>query len=240
MDNLFQPVDIQTNDATDPYEALVGEGKKFADAKALAKAKLEADSFIEQLKREADEMRKEVSSKATIDEIMTQIRALSPRPPQVEQPQTPPNANTATPEELETVVAKLLEKRTIEDRVKSNRQLVEEKLAEKWGADAQVNLNRKAKELGVTLESLQKMALETPTVLFAALGLNGPTTQVAPPVAPRSTQRVPEAPDVINGRRTKAFYQAMKQRNPTEYFSAKVRQQEMKDALALGESFFDA
>lgn len=240
MDNLFAPIDVQTKDE----DNLDSIAQKFGvtatpENEKLLRAKKEADTFIEQLKREADEMRKEVSSKATIDEIMTQIRALSPRPPQVEQPQTPPNANTATPEELETVVAKLLEKRTTEDRVKSNRQLVEEKLAEKWGADAQVNLNRKAKELGVTVDHLKSLALESPSVLFAALGFNSATTQVAPPVAPRSTQRLPETPG-SDGKRTRAFYQALKQRNPNEYFSPKIRQQEMKDALALGESFFDA
>jgi len=239
MDNLFQPVDIQTNDDTDPYEALVGEGKKFADAKALAKAKLEADSFIEQLKREADEMRKEVSSKATMDEIMTQIRALSPKPPATEPQPEPLKQNPATPEELEKVIADLLEKRTASDRVKSNRQLVEEKVLEKWGADAQINLNKKAKELGVSLEALQKIALDTPSVFFAVTGLDKAPVTPAPLLAPRSTQRVPEAPG-SDGKRTKAYYVALKQRNPTEYFSAKVRQQEMKDAIAMGESFFDA
>lgn len=240
MDNLFAPVDIQTND-DDNLEAVA---QKFGvvvtpENEKLVRAKKEADNFIEQLKREADELRKEVSSKQTIDEIMTQIRALSPKPVQVEPHIEPPKATPASPEELETVVAKLLERRSSEDRVKSNRQLVEEKVLEKWGADAQVNINKKAKELGVTVDHLQKIALDTPSLFFRLTGLDSAPAQAAPLVAPRSTQRVPDAPG-SDGKRTKAYYDALKLRNPTEYFSAKVRQQMMKDALAVGEAFFDA
>lgn len=241
MDNLFAPIDVQTNDEDQSLEAVA---QKFGvavtpETEKIIRAKKEADSFIEQLKREADELRKEVQGKQTIDEIMTQIRTLSTKPPVVEPPLAPPNQNPASPEELETVVAKLLERRSSEDRVKSNRQLVQEKLEEKWGADAQININKKAKELGVTVDHLQKIALDTPTLFFRLTGLDSAPAQTPPLVAPRSTQRLPETPGPA-GERTKAWYQALKQRNPTEYFSAKVRQQEMKDALKMGEAFFDA
>lgn len=239
MADIFAPVpvDLQETDPLKIYAEKFGDGQNIDVAK-LAKAKFESDNFIKQLEAEAQEMRKEVSSKATIDEIMTQIRTLGAKPPEVKPPQEPQNP-PASPEELETLVAKMLERRSAEDRVKSNRQIVEEKVLAKWGADAQININKKAKELGVTVEHLQKIALDTPTVFFALTGLDKEVQAPPPLVAPRSREQAPALPNA-NGERTRSYYLGLKQRNPTEYFSAKVRQQEMKDALALGERFFDA
>lgn len=240
MADIFAPVptDLVETDPLKIYASKFGDGTNIDVAK-LAHAKYESDSFIDTLKRENEEMRKEVSSKATIDEIMTQIRNLAPKPSQVEPLQTPPNPNPATPEDIEKTVAALLEQRSVKDRAEANRRSVEEKVLAKWGVDAQININRKAKELGVTVEHLQKIALETPTVFFALTGLDKEPQTPAPIVAPRSRELSP-APQSQTGERTRAYYVALKQREPTKYFSKEIRQQEMKDALALGERFFDA
>ncbi len=240
MADIFAPVPVDLQDA-DPlkiYAEKFGDGTQIDVAK-LAKAKFESDNFIIRLEAEAAEMRKEVSSKATIDEIMTQIRHLAPKPPEVKPPLEPQNPVPATSEDIETTVAKLLEQRSAVERAKSNRQMVEDKVLAKWGSDAQLNINKKAKELGVTVEHLQKIALDTPTLFFALTGLDKEPQTSAPVVAPRSRELGP-TPVNPTGERTRAYYVALKQRNPTEYFSTKMRQQEMKDALALGERFFDA
>jgi len=231
------PVDLTETDPLKIYAEKFGDGTNIDVAK-LAKAKFESDNFIKQLEAEAAEMRKEVSSKQTMEEIMTQIKALGTKPTPVEPPLAPPTA-PATPEDIEVTVAKLLERRTVEERAKSNRQVVEEKVLSKWGADAQLNINKKAKELGVTVDYLQKIALDNPNVFFTLTGLDKEPQAPAPVVAPRSRELAP-APQNQTGERTRSYYIALKQRNPTEYFSTKIRQQEMKDALALGERFFDA
>ncbi len=236
MTDLFTSVDIPTNDVTDPLEALVGEGKKFKDTAALAKSRLEADTFIDQLQRENRELREKTSSQATVDEIMTHIRALAPKPPVVEPSQTPQNQNQATPDDITRLVSEALQKRTAEERLASNRRLVEEKVLERWGSDAQINLNKKAKELGVSIEHLQKLALETPSIFFEVTGLNRTATSPAPLVAPRSqNQIVPQNSD--GSKRNKAFYDGLKARDFQTYISPKVQNQMMKDALAMGDDF---
>lgn len=240
MADIFAPVpvDLQETDPLKIYAEKFGDGQNIDVAK-LAKAKLESDNFIRQLEAEAQEARKELAQKATIDEILTQIRSAAQPAPVVKPDNQPQNPAPASPEEVETLVAKMFEKRKSEDRVNSNRQLVEEKVLAKWGADAQININKKAKELGVTVEHLQKIALETPTVFFALTGLDKDVQTPVPPPAPRSRDNGPQ-PAPTGGERTEKWYKELKQRNPTEYFSAKVRQQQMADALKLGERFFDA
>ena len=236
MSDIFTPVDITTPEVDNPLEVLVGEGKKFADVAALAKAKLEADSFIEQLKREAQELRQEVSSKATMDEIMTQIRQLAPKPVEGQPPVTPvvPSQNQ---DDLETVVSRLLEQRKNEDKVSHNRSAVEAKIAEKWGADAQLQMNKKAKELGVELSYLQKIATESPSAFFRLVGLDQSPVQAQPVVAPRSGVNPPQTQgsDVRNDK----YWQAVKARNPQEYFSKAAMNQRYKDAMVLGDAFFN-
>lgn len=240
MADIFAPIplDLVDSDPLKIYATKFGDGTTIDVAK-LATAKHESDTFIDQLQRENAEMRKQVSSQATMDEIMTQIKALGPKTPALVEPHSEPPKTPATADELEVIVANLLKKRQSEDLVKSNTRLVEEKVLAKWGADAQVNINRKAKELGVSVEHLQKIALETPTVFFALTGLDKEVQTPAPIVAPRSRDSGP-APTPTGGERTAKFYADMRQRNPTEYFSKKTQQQQMKDALALGERYFDA
>ena len=55
--------------------ALVGSGKKYATLEELAKSRLEADSFIDTLKSENAELRKEQSSRTTIMDVMDAIKA---------------------------------------------------------------------------------------------------------------------------------------------------------------------
>ena len=240
MTDLFTPVDTDQIDQ-DPKATLA---KKFGDGTTidvdkLATAKLEADNFIKQIERENAELRKEVSSKATIDEIMTQIRELAPKPPvSQQQPQAPQTPGSGTPEELETVVTTLLAKRQAEDRARTNRDLVEQKVLEKWGADAQLNLNKKAKELGVSLAYLQQIATDSPSAFFTLTGLNTVAAPAPITPAPRSGFQPPAQAD--SGKRTKAYYDRLKVTNPTEYLKKSTQQQYYKDAMSMGQAFFDA
>ena len=153
MSDLFKPVDGVTVPDTVSFEDLVGDDKRFKDANELAKAKIASDAFIEQLKREAAELRKELGSKATVDEIMTQIRGLSksvePQPP-VTPPVTPQNDST----NIQSIVAEMFSKTEAERRIAANKAKVEETLIKKYGADAALHVSTKAKELNVPLAFL--------------------------------------------------------------------------------------
>src|SRR5690349_8192148 len=121
MSDIFTPVDVLTNDSTDPFAELVGEGKKYADAAALAKAKKEADSFIEQIKRENAELRDRVASQATVDEIMTQIKQFAPKPPQPVEPDNQPRQPaSATPDDITKLVTDLIAQQKTKEKVQTN------------------------------------------------------------------------------------------------------------------------
>lgn len=237
MSDIFQPINV-TNDESVSFEALVGEDKRFKTSDDLAKAKIESDRFIDQLKRENDELRKEVTSKATLDEIMTKIREMNA--PQGQQPPVTPPANpdNGSPQNIESVVATLLEKRSLEDRVRSNTEVVSQTLQEKFGADAQIHLNKKAKELGVSLDYLRRIASESPKAFFTLIGVSNERPVAAPVVAPRVLGQVHNEPVGSDGQRNKAYYDKIKAVNPAEYFSPKIQNQMYKDAMKLGDAFY--
>lgn len=227
MDDIFQEVQIETEDQDSIYETLVGDGKKYSDNEALAKAKREADRFIEQLKQEAAELRQEVAKKATIDEILTQIRQAQPATPS-SHPQVPEKKEEVQQTDIEALVSQLLEKKETEKRVKSNAQVVEEKLREKYGADAPVFLNKKAKELNVSIEYLKRVATDSPAAFFKLTDIDRDRSAPPAPSAPRSGYQAP----VQSGTRDRQFYEKLKASDRTAYFSPKVQNQLYKDMEA--------
>lgn len=236
MDDLFKPADVTTTDVQDPLDLLVGEGKKFKTNAELAKAKLESDRFIEQLQNEAAELRKEVSGKQTIDEIMTQIKSLSTPPavPNAQQPQAPATPDT---DSIADLVAKLLEQKESERKSQTNEQLVSNTLKEKFGADTQLHLTKKAQELGVSLDYLKSVAKSAPSAFFRLIGIDESRPQTITPSAIRSPNQPQIQPDP--NVRNKAYYDRLKMVSPTEYFSPKIQNQMYKDAMKLQESFYN-
>jgi len=69
---------VQTNTATqeqsDIVAALVGEGKKYKTQDELAKAYINADSFIEQLKAENRELKEKVTAAKTVDDVLERLQ----------------------------------------------------------------------------------------------------------------------------------------------------------------------
>lgn len=229
MDDIFNPSDDTTDIPENAYEVLVGEGKKFRDNEALAKSTFHKDSFINQLQRENAELRQAQQKAMTIEEIKTMILAAKPSqevqtPPNGQPPVTPP-APTTQETDLEALVATLLEKKESESKAKTNREKVTETLKEKFGADSQMILNQKAKELNLSLEYLSKIANDSPNAFFRLIGVD---TQVHTPqtAAPRSTTSVP-----LTDNSRQAYWENMKKSNPGEYFSQKNMMQRYKEAM---------
>lgn len=69
------PVTEQVNS---PFAALVGEQAKYKTPEELAKAYLNADQFIEQLKSENAELRKQATAAKSIDEVLEQLQQKVP------------------------------------------------------------------------------------------------------------------------------------------------------------------
>lgn len=234
MSNLFD--DVVTPTVVDnPLEHLVGEGKKYADVNVLAKAALDKDVFIEQLKREQAELRSQLGQKATIEEIMTQIKSINkPTDAQPVQPPVVPDQAQLSPELLDKIFAENYQKQKKAEKLEANKKKVEDTLVERFGSEAQIKISEKARELGVPTTYLQQIGLDSPEALFTMLGVNA-QKDVISRQAPQSRQVPPSQGSNV---RNQEYYNRIKMTNPTEYFSPKIQNQMMKDALVLGESFF--
>lgn len=237
MNDLFKSDPTQTEEITlESLKIKFGDGENF-DVDKLAMSKLESDKFIKQLQRENEELRGEVSSKVTMDALLTEVRKLKEPGSGHTAVTNPPANEPKNNSEVEQLVSSILEKRNSIATREANERLVTERLENEWGADVRLNLNKKAKELGVRTENLYELAIGNPSVFFAAIGLK--EKQVAPASSmPRSTvntQGTVGGPEVRN----KAYYDSIKAKDKTLYFSKKMQNQMMKDAIQLGEKFFE-
>ena len=228
----------QTNaEQINHLETLVGEGKKFADVNALAKGKYEADTFIEQLKRENDELRRKAEKGMAIEDLYNAIKTNPPasdgqpplKPQDVDKTASPPVVD-------EDLIKTTLSKIEAERKAAENKTTVVAKLSEVWGNGVSENLRKASNELGISITDLEEMGKRSPQALFKLLGVENANRAPSGTTAPTSTVNLPST---NNGVRTWQYYQRMKAQDRKLYDSPKVQVQMLKDAQTLKEKFFD-
>lgn len=242
MTNLFSGQQVQTSTETieegSAYEMLVGEGKKFKDNEALARAKLESDAFIEQLKREAAGVREELNTRVNMQDFLDQIKestkTRSEPDPQVLGDQVVTD-RTLSDEELQAKVDAILNKKQQESEAQRNEAFVVAELTKTFGNNFEQKVLARAQELGVSKEWLLDMARRTPKALLELVGAPATRTDPNTVVPPRSTAQAPSP--LSTGVRNKAYYTKLRETNPTLYWSAKIQMQEYQDAMKMGEAF---
>lgn len=253
MTDLFSQ---QTNGDIDPnkkyYEELVGDDKKFKTNEDLAKAKAESDRFIQQLQGELAGIRQELSTRQTLEELMTKVG--SGRAPE----NTPGNNQNLSGDDDGKNVKSFSEEdiaRLVEDRLSkaerarvqnSNLETVKQALQESFGSDYVTHLKAKAAELGVSEEYLNSMAKDTPKA-FLKLVEAGEAKRATPVAGSLFTP--PSGANIHSTNQSKgfsptgtpkmSFYENIKRTDPVKYWSPEVQNKMHKDAIALGESFFD-
>lgn len=254
MTNLFEAPQTNVEHNIDPntslYETLVGDGKKFKTPEELAKAKAESDRFIQQLQGELSGLRTELSTRQTLEQLMDKFG--SQRVPENTNQSHNQNSEGGDGQNVKTLteadIARLVEERLTQTEKarlhQANLQTVQNTLIESFGQDYVTHLKAKASELGVTEDYLTTLAKETPK---AFLKLVDATGQKAPQQAnslfsPPASQHLPSTQSksfAPTGERLKSWYDDLKSRNPTEYWSPKVQNQMHQDAIRLGEKFFN-
>lgn len=216
---------------------LVGEGKKFKDAAALARGKMESDAFIAKLQNELSELRQEVVSRAKLEDIVAKLQEA---PKQVEQPplQEPkPQPAGLTDEDLRAFLNKELAEREAARRKEDNVSQTIQKLKESLGHNYVDALKAKAQELGVDTKWFNNLAAENPGVLLKLVGAEGTPAPkgndlFAPPPQGHQTFK----PSTTE--RTQSYYDKLKNEQPTVYWSRDTQVAMHKDAMRLGERFF--
>lgn len=243
-------------------EALVGPGKKYKDLETLAKSVVDKDTFIETLKTENKQAREEINKRLTLEAFLEKTAPQAHTPSSTSnQPSTPavvereeirepaPRSNAETtgirPDQLQAMMKEVIAAENTKNTRAMNIETARVELEKTWGSNYVSQLQIKAKELGVPTEFLDDMAARAPKAFLALVGAEGnknthiDTQSINPPVSGRQSTFVEtNSVEQIEGTKTSAYYDRLRQTNPKEYFSSRVQVQRHADALKLGNKFF--
>lgn len=249
MDELFQEINesetVTIDQNADYLAELVGEGKKFKTVHDLARGKAEADRYIELLKKQNEELKKEVNTRTSLDSFKTALEELRKpaQPTQVEsQPLSTPDSQAPKFDEssLEALVESVLQKKEAQRAQETNAQKVSRVLEENFGSNAQAVLNQRARELGMSLSDLKEISLRSPQAFFRLVGAQEGAQR------PANTGAVPfgsvnlDAPTQISPVRGRSYYERMKREQPALYNDPKTTTAMIQDMARLGREKFNA
>lgn len=225
-------------DQAPKIEDLVGEGKKFKSVEDLARAKLEADSFIEKIKAENEELRREVTSTRPVDrtqEILDRMENLFTKP--VTPPVAPQEPERTEVKGLTTKdVEELLVQRERQATAERNLNTVKQKLQEVYGEKYGDALKSMAEKNGLTSGYIDQLAASAPQVVLNLMAQQKPDGLFTPPRSAVQPGFTPTA----GPHKPRSWYNQLKGSDRAKYFSKEVQLQMYTDAMTLGEAFEDA
>lgn len=230
---LFNEVTTPEVEVESALVELVGEGKKFKDPESLARGKMESDLHIAEQARRLQELEQELARRKTAEEILEQIKTGK----QTGEEQTPPTQNqqVATPDIQKIVSEHLAREKSLETKTR-NGQAVSDRLVKEFGSEVEANkeINKKARELNLSVQDLQEQALRSPTAFYRLMGLDNP--RQAAPAAPTGRGHVSLPPS--SGQRDKAYWDRVKASDPQKWRDSLVeRYRDQKAILDAGGSW---
>lgn len=240
MPDLFTTPDQETqiDPNKDYYAELVGEGKKFKDNTALAKAKVESDAFIERLQKEnaqaREALKNSLSMQAFLDKLGQQTRTVPAEPNSQVTPPVEPNAvnKGLSLEEVQS----FLEQREKISKEETNLNKAVEAAKKAYGANYGQVLAQKAQQLGVSQEFLTSVAKSSVPAFLEIVGVKE--------AVPENTQVFPQSsvssqrPTNTSTEKTKKYYDDIRQKDMQLYLSPRIQNEMHDQALKLGEAFF--
>lgn len=240
-DDLFSGTDQE--DQKDYLSELVGEGKKFKDPQALARGKAESDAYIEQLKRENAEMRGELNTRLTLEELMTKINEKKDAPLSNSEPtsRSEQSANTKptfTPEEIDKLLDQKLQQKEAAQTAKSNLNFVKQKLSQHYGQDFPEKLKNKLAEIGIGQDFANDVAAKNPQAFLHMLGLAGAGNQGPNPTPPRGTVNTASFQPANTSAKKYADFQKMRRDDPKTYWLPATQNEMFRLAKEQGDAFY--
>ena len=226
-------------------EELVGDEKKFKSVEDLAKGKYMSDlhiSILEQRLDESREMYKEAADQAKaaekLQDLLTRLENQNDLSSREQNQNSNEDAKTALdPTQIEALITQNFQKMKDKDKQEVNFNIVMEKVREKFGENYSNTLREQAKELDLTVDEVDSLARRNPKAFFKTFGLDDNRSVDSFQTPPGSTRSTTFAPKVQ--KRTMSYYKELRKTNPNLYLDPKIAVQMDKDALALGEAFFD-
>ncbi len=217
------------------------KGENWKDPEVLAKGKLEADGYIKNLEEQLSQMREDLQkqdyAKTLLEELQT--KAMSPTNVKPAAANNNNNGGTNTdgntpPQVSEDILKSLVEQtltaRERDNTVKQNLALVDQELEKTYGTEAPAVVQKKAQELGLTVQRLQELASESPNAFFNLIG--EPKKSFQPIVS--GTVRTEGVNMQASTERNFDYYQKLRRESKSLYYTPKVQRQMMDDAARLG------
>ena len=237
----------QTTESTPPQDSFVAKlveakGDNWNNPEVLAKGKLEADTYIQQLEGQLSEMREDLSKQDYAKNLLDQLQNKAAEPTTANTAM--PNNNTGgtsdgntnpnlSEEDLKSLVERTLSERDKESVVKQNLDLVNGEMEKSYGTEANAILQEKSKELGISLQRMQEIAAESPTAFFSLLGEQ--KKDFKPMV--QGSVRTEGVNMQASTERDWSYYQNLRRENRNLYYTPKIQRQLMEDKSRLGSKF---
>ena len=225
----------------DYFSELVGEGKKYADEKALAYALMHADNHIKRIESENSEMRTDFKRmrddynavpklQELLDQLTEQQQLASRESPESNEDQTP----ALTLDQVKSLFSDTYKEQRAQETYEQNYNSIQNKLRERYGDNASKHLKSQMNDLGMTQEEVEVMARRHPRT-FERLFLAAPKTETFE--APmQSTHRETFSP-TGGAKRDWKYYEKLRVEKPDVYWDVKTQNQMHKDAEELGDNF---
>jgi DNA polymerase III alpha subunit (gram-positive type) len=236
----------QTQPETSPQESYVqklveAKGENWKDPEVLAKGKLEADGYIKTLEDQLAQMREDMKKQDYQAQILEQLQNKATESTAVnnEVPNNNGDINTQNTtasvdeETLKSLVEQTLTQREKDNTVQQNLSQVDKELESSFGTEAAATVQKKAQELGMSMDRLRDIAAESPSAFFTLIGQ--PQKTFSPMV--QGSVRTEGVNMQASAERDWSYYQKLRRENRNLYYSPKVQQQMFQDKARLGEKF---
>lgn len=188
-----QPASAVVNPASETetqpslFDSMVGAGKKFKDANALAFGKLNADQHIDSLTQELKELRErnsmleaEYNNRKDLESLIAELKQTRETPPVV------PGVETQGTIDVDSIVDKVKSVFDAENKAevaRRNANEAEEAIKAKYGQGYQEAVRKKVEELGMSMEAFVSTMATSPKAALTLLGVGSSSSNV-PGAAP--------------------------------------------------------
>jgi len=220
MTNMF---DLET--PADPVEAI--KAKYNGNPDEAWKALAHSQKHIQTLEAEAQERTKA----KTLEEVLQELKQSQQVTPQSQAPTSAPVQSVLDETELETKLDKMLRKKAEEERIKQAKEVVATTLVRQYGSveKAKEMMQTKSKELGMSVEALDTIGLNSPQALFKLFGIDSnqrPSVNASPTMGTVRTNMT-EQPQVD----VMAKYRDLLKTDRNKYYSQEVQNAIMAEAM---------
>lgn len=218
------------------------KGENWRDPETLAKGKLEADGYIKNLEDQLVQMREDMKKQDYQADLLAQLQNKATETTTVNNGESNNNNGSINTQNttgvvdedtLKSLVEKTLTQREKNSTVQQNLSQVDKELESSFGTEAAATVQKKAEELGISMDRLRDIASESPSAFFTLIGQ--PEKTFSPMV--QGSVRTEGVNMQASTDRNWSYYQNLRRENPNQYYSPKIQQQLIQDKMKMGDKF---